>query len=579
MQNLRNILFCGLLTLITLAYSNTAVDSLSIALGIAKTPEEKLILLNRLFSETFPGDKIKAINYADRALRISDFCRNESEKAIALYNKGIYLLGSNMANDAGTYFNNALRIFNKNKNSIWVAKTTMQLGLIAKKNLKYEKALELFFKAKEVFEEQAPMSYNMASILTHIGGVYYDQKEYGKAYEYWEKCQNIREAINDSAGLLSTYNNIGEIYRLSNDFDKALGYYNEVIAINKTLNRYSYLPVVYDNIGNIYLSEKNYDSALLYLSKSLNAAIKENDELKQASAHKSLGNLYIALSEYDRAKVHFLKAKDIGTKLSNIYILKDVTLGLGKTNEKLKKYEDAYKYFNEYKRLTDSISQINNFEDVTKLEMRLMFENEKELSKIEHEKREWIYFIIAIGLLLLIIIIAWLYGRQKIRIQHSQTAKENLKLERKRLHEELDFKNRELATNVMYMVKKNELINHISEKLLKAKIHFKKENITVAEEVIHTLQMSADDRIWNTFEKRFEEVHENFYTKLDDEFPSLTAKDRKLCALLRLHLSTKEIATIMHQNTASVEVARTRLRKKLNLSNTDINLVTFLSTI
>lgn len=245
----------------------------------------------------------------------------------------------------------------------------------------------------------------------------------------------------------------------------------------------------------------------------------------------------------------------------------------------MNRFKKAFNYYSSYKKLSDSLIKINSFEEIARLEMRLMFENKKQLNKIEQEKREWIYFIIAIGLLLFIIVIAWLYGRQKIRIKHSQAERDNLKLERKRLQEEIDFKNRELATNVMYMVKKNELINHISEKLIKAKLRFKKENIPVAEEIIHTLQMNVDDQIWDTFEKRFEAVHENFYSKLNEKFPKLTKKDMKLCALLRLHLSTKEIATIMHQNPASVEVARTRLRKKLNLSNTEINLITFLSGI
>ncbi len=254
-------------------------------------------------------------------------------------------------------------------------------------------------------------------------------------------------------------------------------------------------------------------------------------------------------------------------------------MGLGKSYENLNQFKKAFNYYSEFKQLSDSISKINSIEEVTKLELSLMFENKKQLNKIEQEKREWIYFIIAIGLLLIIIIIAWLYGRQKIRIRHSDATRDNLELEGKRLLEDIDFKNRELATNVMYMVKKNELINHISEKLIKAKMLFKKENIPLAEEVIHTLQLNVDNQIWDTFEKRFEQVHENFYSRLAEKYPKLTNKDRKLCALLRLQLSTKEIATIMHQNPSSVEVARTRLRKKLNVSNTEINLVTFLSDI
>ena len=93
------------------------------------------------------------------------------------------------------------------------------------------------------------------------------------------------------------------------------------------------------------------------------------------------------------------------------------------------------------------------------------------------------------------------------------------------------------------------------------------------------LQSNIDRNIWTTFEERFKDVHHDFYNKIDEKYPHLTENDRKLCAFLKLNMSTKDIAAITHQNPNSIEVARTRLRKKLNISNTDISLVSFLSSI
>jgi tetratricopeptide (TPR) repeat protein/DNA-binding CsgD family transcriptional regulator len=578
MQHLRYITLVFLLS-VSNVYSGNTIDSLNIAFSKAKSPAEKLSVLNRLFEAALPKDETRAMHYADRALTISEFADDEMEKGIALYNKGLYLLIIGKSNDARTYFNSALQIFKENENEIWIAKTYSQLGQVVKNNLEYEKALELFFKAMKIFEKTNNTPRSLGTVYNRIGGVYYDQGNYDKAFGFWDKNLRIREMLNDSLGLLSAYNNIGEIYRLSGDFEKALMYYNDAIAINTVLQKPTYFSIFYDNIGNIYLSTKQYDSAAKYLNKSLEVAKQEHDNKRVAFAYNSLGSLYLAMNDYNTAKKYFRIAEELGIKISSIEVLKESSLGLGKSFEHLNQYEEAYNYYIRFKQLSDSLSKLNSSEEIARLEMRLLFENKKQLNDIVQEKKEWIYFIIAIGLFFIIIVISWLYGRQKIRIKHSQTAKENLELERKRLEEEIDFKNRELATNVMYMVKKNELINHISEKLIKAKLRFKKENIPVAEEIIHTLQMNVDDQIWDTFEKHFEEVHKNFYSKLNEKYPKLTKRDLKLCALLRLHLSTKEIATIMHQNPASVEVARTRLRKKLNLSNTEINLVTFLSGI
>ena len=85
--------------------------------------------------------------------------------------------------------------------------------------------------------------------------------------------------------------------------------------------------------------------------------------------------------------------------------------------------------------------------------------------------------------------------------------------------------------------------------------------------------------IWKDFEERFREVHKEFYNKVNIQFPNLTENEKKLCALLRLNMTTKEVATITHQNPNTIEVARTRLRKKLGLSNKDISLVSFLSNL
>ncbi len=131
----------------------------------------------------------------------------------------------------------------------------------------------------------------------------------------------------------------------------------------------------------------------------------------------------------------------------------------------------------------------------------------------------------------------------------------------------------------MYLVKKNELINFISGKLIKAQGKFKKENQKQIQQIILNLQSNIRFQYLGIFEERFRDVHQDFYRNIDEKFPQLSENDRKLCAFLRLNMSTKDIAAITHQNPNSIEVARTRLRKKLNISNTDISLVSFISNV
>jgi DNA-binding CsgD family transcriptional regulator len=152
-------------------------------------------------------------------------------------------------------------------------------------------------------------------------------------------------------------------------------------------------------------------------------------------------------------------------------------------------------------------------------------------------------------------------------------------LKRKNLVQDVEIKNKELTTNVMYLIRKNELINNVAERLLSVQSNVPTENHKVVHDIILDLQKEADNDSWKEFELRFNQVHSDFYNNLRKQYPGLSPADEKLCAFLRLNMSSKEIAAITQQSIKSVEVARARLRKKLDLTNTTSNLVTHLSNL
>jgi DNA-binding CsgD family transcriptional regulator len=141
------------------------------------------------------------------------------------------------------------------------------------------------------------------------------------------------------------------------------------------------------------------------------------------------------------------------------------------------------------------------------------------------------------------------------------------------------IKDKELATNIMNLINKNELINNISEKLLEVKTAISPDSQQAVQKVVLDLQSSVQPELWQEFDYRFKQVHERFYNVLTEKFPDLTPNERRLCAFLKLNMTTKEISAITHQNAKSIDVARTRLRKKLNLTGTDQNLVLFLENL
>jgi DNA-binding CsgD family transcriptional regulator len=154
-----------------------------------------------------------------------------------------------------------------------------------------------------------------------------------------------------------------------------------------------------------------------------------------------------------------------------------------------------------------------------------------------------------------------------------------VRLEKEKISEELDYKNKELTTNVLYLLKKNEMIASISQQLNVLMAKMGEESTRNLRGIINQLDKETEEiDAWKEFELRFKEVHSDFYQKLSRDYPLLTAQELRLCAFLRLNMTNKEIASITFQTTESLKTARYRLRKKLGIDR-DENLVAFLTRL
>lgn len=141
-------------------------------------------------------------------------------------------------------------------------------------------------------------------------------------------------------------------------------------------------------------------------------------------------------------------------------------------------------------------------------------------------------------------------------------------LEEERMKSELTHLNKMLASSTMNLVVKNEFIIGIKEKINSIKLNNtdpkeKKALQQIINQIDSTLRIKDD---WEDFEYHFNKVHGDFLKRVRTKFDDLSPNDQKLCAFLRLNLNTKEIANIMSISLRGVEVARYRLRKKLNLT-------------
>ncbi len=191
-----------------------------------------------------------------------------------------------------------------------------------------------------------------------------------------------------------------------------------------------------------------------------------------------------------------------------------------------------------------------------------------------------IYFLL---LILLILGVHLLYKRRhskliaenerELKLKNLEAEQEIIKLRNEKLEQDMANKNRELAVSTMSLIKKNEFLTTIKERLQAEK------NSSNIRSVISTIDKDINEEDnWKFFKKAFSNADKDFFKKMKTKHPELTSNDLKLCAYLRLNLSSKEIAPLLNISVKSVEIKRYRLRKKMNLDR-NINLTDYILEI
>ena len=174
--------------------------------------------------------------------------------------------------------------------------------------------------------------------------------------------------------------------------------------------------------------------------------------------------------------------------------------------------------------------------------------------------------------------------RERFRREQEEKEHELTKLRAEQLETELKHKSGELADSTINLVRKNDILRTLDEKMqtLTDSI-MQNDSKTLQKQAIsrirHEIKRNMeDDDNWERFQDNFNIVYDNYLGTLVAMFPSLKKNDLKLCAYLKMGLSSKEIASLLNTNLRSVETARYRLRKKLGLEG-GANLTGFLQAV
>ena len=592
-------------------------DSLELRLKSAKGIE-RARLLNAQAKRCSEDAPAKAIDLATEALHLARSQKNQPEEAKALCYLGDATYNLNNIKEAISYYKQssdvelelggvnsegyinrigdvgfcyyvleqptqALKYFQesldrsvKNGFDIQAASMYVNIGNIYTQWGDYGIGLENFQKALEI-DRRLGDSIQVSTDLNNIGKIFEHWRRYDEAVRYYSQSLNIARKAGNKAMIAVRLNNLGIVYKDWKRFPEALDYFHQALEIEKASGNNEKVGKRLAYIGLTYLEMGEYAKCLSYLDQALPI-------LKKTGLNDDLGRLYnfygrycLAKKQYPEALGNFRSSQELALR-NNIKPLQMGNLqGMSEAWEKLHKPDSALIVFKQYIVIKDSVftqetnSKLSEFQSKFENE-KMQMENEvlKRDAKINRDRT----LLSGIGAFTLVVILISIILILRLRSRNSRQSMLMAEQQAERLELELELKNSELTCNAMSIIRKNETVSEMMEGVEQA--------IRAGDSVesLHTMferiRNGDKDNSWKEFEIRFTQVHKEFYDRLNDRFPDLTPNERKLCAFLRLNMTTKDIASITHQSMHSINMARTRLRKRMNLSGRDENLISFL---
>ena len=484
-------------------------------------------LANLEFSQ---GNYDRAIQHYDASMEIFKdvsmyrYAITQGDKANIYINKGFYRIALAETLDA-------LRVLDTIPEKPWRrADAQRQVGYIEFLRMNYENALSYFVKAAEVYEQEEDMVYT-AKIFIDIGNVHFELDELQQATAYFERSLSLsrEHGISETEG--DALYQLGRTSNRRAEYAQALKFLKEALGIHMQNNYRSNILRTQNELGRTYLGMGKMEDALSNLGKTIKSATGEGPitELKDAYAIRFLA--YQKLGDHRRAVDDQLMLQK----------LKDSVFNTSKSQQ---------------------IEELRTIYETEKREQQLALQ-QNEIAILEQEARinnlQRILLGGGLGLTLLVFGIGY-YGLQ-------QKVKRN-RLEKEKLDAELAFKKKELTTHALHLAKKNEVLEGIREMAIGLKDGDSPSG--GYRKLIRTIEFDLkDDNNWENFSRYFNEVHKDFNHNVKSKYPQVTSNELRLLALLKMNLSSKEIASILNISPEGIKKARYRLRKKMGIQTED----------
>lgn len=450
--------------------------------------------------------------------------------------------------------------------------------------LKLNSTYDSVISSKEYNGDNAPNKYNVKLYNIKNQIVFYSQGDWFKYDPILDKIVTLKEFDSFKNNELLYYNN-DHFWFIDNEKSKKITYTNfkedNIIIENQSLKK-RIIPeaenIIKVNDSTYYFSLVDGYSKINF--NKLNSQLKDNNRLPTPKLISFKGKQSTYAISSKNITLPYKDARNITLKIASPGIIHPkYYYSLDGKNAQFAELDKGFISF-----------QNLSYGDYTLEVFGVGIDNKKSAPNVINFtiKAPWYLSVPAILiyclLVITVIIIIRKYNKYKLNLKHNKL-KEHLQkeqdekialLEKEKLAKEIKLKQKELANTTLNIAKKNEIILDVKTLLVQNKDKFT--NQQRYKSFMKRLNNSVNNKEdWKRFEMNFKELHSDFFENLLKQYPKLTPKDLKLCAYLKMNLSTKEIAPLMAITIRGVEIHRYRLRKKLNIDSSE-NISNFLIT-
>ncbi len=462
--------------------------------------------------------------------------------------------------------------------------TLNQLGISQRYLGQYDEALKSHQIAAQLNEKIEGDPIDLARSYLNMGNLMFDVKNLEASNKYYQQSEEIciKYGLNDF--IPKCWGNLAANYRYEGHYEKALEYhYKSITHFEK--NPSIALTREYNNIGAVFDDMENFGKAKSYYSLALQHSEKYGEPQLKGLILRNLGEMAMVEKNYNQAEEYMQQAMVIANSTGNIERLIRSYGKMAEIKAATNNFKSAYEYRTKYNQLYDSLKGVEVTERINNLEIKYQTEKKEAEIALQQEEIKTLSQEVEIsnlkkglyagGMASALTVSGLLFFGFRQRIKKNKIEREK---QEAIYQQEIEHKQKELASQTLHLVQKNTFIQELMENLENIKNSPEKFKMEFRRIVMLLKKENASDKDWEVFKSYFAEVHNDFDQKLKTIYPDISEKEIRLAAFLRMNLTTKEIAATLNVLPDSILKSKYRLKKKLGLDKeTDLN--QFLNTL